>query len=172
MDIDEKIDAVKERFELSRASMMTQIFVTLATAHGVGMAAVLSMIGQLKSSPTLVFYLTTIVFLLGIGLFLILVSVLYRFEHSKVAEKEKIAKLTNDIKEQKSQSDKRKPLMRKYKVYMYASVSCLLIAIFVGMSGAMHNYFEQKSIECKSGPNKAAQADRLPFRCAPGQAAA
>ena len=157
MDIDEKIDALKERFELSRARMMTQIFVTLATAHGVGMAAVLSMIGQLKSSPTLVLYLTIIVFLLGIGLFLILVSVLYRFEHSKVAEKEKIAKLKNDRKEEERQSEQRKPLKWKYKASMYASVSCLLIAIIIGMFGAMHNYFEQKCSEGKGEPSKATQ---------------
>lgn len=139
-ELDSKINEIKERFEISRANLMTQIFVSLATAHGVGMAAILSMIGQFTSNALLVRYLTVIVLFLGIGLCLIIVSAMYRFEHSKFAEKQKRLELENKLIQEKEMIiNDRMLLLRKYKFAMIASVFFLFISIIVGVFGAIHN---------------------------------
>ena len=61
------IAKIKERYSSSRAAVMTQIFVTIATADGVGIASVLSMISQDGTSVFLLPYLAAIVFLLAMS---------------------------------------------------------------------------------------------------------
>jgi len=132
-----EIEDIKVRFELSRATLMTQIFVTLAGSHGLGMAAVLSMIGRIKPPSAILPYLVVIVFMFGFGLISNLLSIVLRFEHSKLAEKQKILEVTNEVEKATLISVKRIVLMKWYKGLMYCSIVLLFMSVLVGIVGVL-----------------------------------
>ena len=118
MSIESEITGLKKRFEESRASLMTQLFVMLATANGGGLATVLAATAQLKSQTVIVLYLVASAIILGAGSLAILLSGFIRFEHSKIAEKEKIAKIKNKLNSKMMFSRIRKPVEKWYKFLM------------------------------------------------------
>ncbi len=135
---DDEIRRIKERYSSSRASVMTQIFVTIAGANGVGIAAVLSMISQRQLQDRLVPYLTAIVFLLGFGFIVIVISALLRFQHSRLAERKDLAEIQG--KNDHYSDAKRKIFYYGYTGAIYLSVLLLFSAILMGMLGAYGVY--------------------------------
>ena len=150
-EVQEKWSKVYERYTESRAGLVTQMFVTLATAHGVGMTAIISFIGQAKSPTHLTYYLGIAVFILAAGLLLIIGSSFSRFNHSKIAE----LKDYEFIKKGESlPPGYNKNGLPFYRFLMYLSALCLAGAIFTGVYGVHKSRMANvKSQDC-SHPGK------------------
>ncbi len=148
-----EIAKIKEIYSSSRAAVMTQIFVTIATADGVGIAAVLSMISQNMTSKLMIPYLVTIVFLLALSFIVILISILLRFRHSRFAEKEDIAEIEKNSELKSHIRRRRMPYYYGYTAAIYISIALLFSALITGMIGTYRVYTDQISnlSEAKNG---------------------
>ena len=123
-------EEINDRFGDSRAVILNQLFATLTTSHGVALAAVIGMYSKDISNP-LHIPLSPLILLLGLGMAAVLLSALCRFEHSKAAQKQKIAKLHKDSSRVEEAERKRRPLQLLYRGLMWLSMFCFIVAIIV-----------------------------------------